>query len=372
MSLFKIKYLSVFHPYRGGIAQFNDLLAKELDKYFEVEKLNFKNQYPKILFPGKSQLVDEFDKIENASFIPYSPKAIVKSCRQINSSKFDFLITAYWMPFFAPSLAYLAKKLQSKVIKVAVLHNVIPHEPKFWDKYLNRYFLNNYDAFITLSETVSKQLLSLKPNAKYIQLYHPIYNQFGIELDKNKSKQKLNLPLDKPIILFFGFIRKYKGLAMLLQSFAKIQDKAHLVIAGESYEDFSIYENIIRDNFIESQNFTRIDGFISDENVQIIFSAADFLVLPYITATQSGISAIAHHFNLPILVNPVGELPNEIIHDFNGWVSENINEKSLIEGLIIMLTKYKDFRQNMKNHHTDKSWNNFGKKVHDFLTGLKH
>ncbi|MEY5042045.1 MAG: hypothetical protein RLZZ414_1604 [Bacteroidota bacterium] len=371
MSLFKIKYLSVFHPYRGGIAQFNDLLVKELDKYFEIEKINFKNQYPKILFPGKSQLVDEFDKIEHALFIPYSPKAIIKSTKDINSSNFDFFITAYWMPFFSPSLGYVAKKIPSKVIKVAVLHNVIPHEPKFWDKYLNKYFLNNYDAFITLSETVSKQLLSLKPNAKYIQLYHPIYNQFGEELDKHESKQKLNLPLDKPIILFFGFIRKYKGLAMLLQSFAKIQDKAHLVIAGESYEDFSVYENIIMDNFIKAQNYTRLDGFISDENVQIIFSSADFLVLPYITATQSGISAIAHHFNLPILVNPVGELPNEIIHDFNGWTCENIHEKSLTEGLIMMLNKYKYFRENMQKNHKDKSWNDFGKKVHDFLIELK-
>lgn len=371
MSLFKIKYLSVFHPFRGGIAQFNDLLSAELEKYFEVERLNFKNQYPKFLFPGKSQFVENFDSTENAIFIPYSPLAITQNCKKLNATKFDFFLTAYWMPFFAPSLGYTAKKLPKNVVKVAILHNVIPHEPKLWDAYLNSYFLNNFDAFITLSDTVTQQLLSLKPKAKFLQLYHPVYNQFGNPLDKIQSKQHLNLPLDKPIVLFFGFIRKYKGLAILLKSFSSIQDKAHLIIAGESYEDFGIYEKIMEDNHIQSSNFTRIDGFISDKNVQNIFSASDFLVLPYITATQSGISAIAHHFNLPILVTPVGELPNEIIHDKNGWVCNRVGENAITEGLHKMLDKFNCFTEYMKSNSIDKSWYNFGFKLNEFLKGLK-
>jgi glycosyltransferase involved in cell wall biosynthesis len=371
MSLLKIKYLSVFHPYRGGIAQFNDLLTVELKKYFEVEKLNFKNQYPKILFPGKSQFVENFDAPQEVTFIPYSPLAIIQNCKKMNETNFDFFITAYWMPFFAPSLGYTAKNLNKNVIKVAILHNIIPHEPKFWDVYLNQYFLNNFDAFITLSDTVTKQLLSIKPTATYKQLYHPIYNQFGNPLDKLQSKLNLKLPLDKPIILFFGFIRKYKGLAMLLKSFASIQDKAHLIIAGESYEDFSIYNKIIQDNHIQLTNYTRIDGFISDKNVQNIFSASDFLVLPYITATQSGISAIAHHFNLPIMVTPVGELPNEIIHDKNGWVCKSVNEEAISEGLYQMMDKFSHYTEFMKINSIDKSWSNFGIKMNEFLINLK-
>ena len=363
----KISYLSVFHPYRGGIAQFNDTLSKELEKENELQILNFKEQYPNLLFPGKSQLVDGYHEIKDGIFNNFNPLTYKKQISEINSFDPEVLITAYWMPFFAPGLGWVAKKTNPNIKKIALLHNIIPHEQKFYDEYLNKFFLNQFDGFITLSQTVTNDLLKYKPDAKYTQLFHPNYDLFGKPLPKLESKIKLNIPQDKKVVLFFGFIRKYKGLDILIEAIDKMDDKPHVIIAGESYEDFSIYQNQIDKLNWNTENYTRLDGFISDEQVQLLFSAADIVALPYKSATQSGISAIAKSFGVPIVATPVGELPAIINHTVNGILTSDLTSDSFCEGLNLCIQNIADLTQNAKEEINHLSWQNFADKTNEFI-----
>lgn len=363
----KISFLSVFHPYRGGIAQFNDTLSSQLKKHNELQLLNFKKQYPDLLFPGKSQLLDGHDSIKEGIFNNFNPLTYKKQIAEINKFNPDVFITAYWMPFFAPGLGWITKKLNSGIKKIALLHNIIPHEQKFYDDYLNRFFLNQFDGFITLSETVTKDLLKYKPNAKYCQLFHPNYNQFGSPIPINEAKIKLNIPTDKKVVLFFGFIRKYKGLDILIDAIEKMVDKPHVIIAGESYEDFSIYQKQIDKHNWSNENYTRLDGFISDDKVRLLFSASDVVALPYKSATQSGIGSIAKSFGVPMVVTPVGELPNSIRNDYNGILTDDISADSFSIGLQKCFNKLDYLTTNAKEEISSYSWERFAEKTNEFI-----
>jgi glycosyltransferase involved in cell wall biosynthesis len=364
----KLAYFSVFHPFRGGIAEFNELLSRELDNNFQVDKYQFKQQYPNVLFPGKSQFIDDSKFSPNTNFNPINPFSFTQTAKQINRTNPSYFLTAYWMPFFAPGLGSVTKRIHSTAKKIALLHNVVPHEKRAFDDSLNRYFLNQFDGYITLSETVTKQLLSYNPKANYKQLFHPNYIQFGERTNVNIAREKLKLPKDKTIVLFFGIIRAYKGLDWILEA---IRDRSdlHLVIAGEAYEDYDKYQDIIVRNNL-SKHITRIDGFIENELVNTIFSASDFTVLPYKTATQSGIAAIARNFQLPMLVTPVGELANEVIHNETGMVCPTANIEGLKEGLEVMLQKHKEFQQKLFERKEDYTWTSFGKQATDFIKSL--
>lgn len=363
----KIAYLSVFPPYRGGIAQFNQLYVEALKKQgHEVAVFNFKTQYPDFLFPGKSQFTEEHPDLSTAKFSSINPLKIYQEAQAIKAYQPTIFITAYWMPFFAPSLGLLAKLLPKNCIKMALLHNVIPHEPKGYDILLNRFFLNQFDTFITLSPTVTRQLLSIKPKAKYLELFHPVYTQFGLPLDQAICVQKLGLPRNKKIILFFGFIRKYKGLDLLIEAFGAFKETAHLVIAGESYEDFSFYQKLLQTHKIAQENYSHFDGFISDELVQQIFSASDCIALPYKSATQSGISAIANSFNLPQIVTPVGELINEVKHLETGYLCDAVSVVALTKGIANLLNNSSKYKYNLQEVQSIKTWENFSEKSMEF------
>ena len=364
----RLAYFSVFHPFRGGIAEFNELLFNELSHSFTVNKYQFKHQYPNILFPGKSQFIDEGQFQPNTSFSPINPLSFYQTARQINKSKPSVFLTAYWMPFFAPGLGTVSKRIDKNIKKVALLHNVVPHEKRAMDDGFNRYFLKQFDGFITLSETVSKQLLSYEPKAKHIQLYHPNYSQFGEKMDKEKARKLLKLPSDKTIILFFGIIREYKGLDWLLEAVDGI-DNYHLIIAGESYVNFEKYDQLIDEKGIR-ENITRFDGFIENEKVRSIFSASNYTVLPYKSATQSGIAAIAKNFQLPMLVTPVGELPEEVIQNETGYVCPSADVKGIQEGLQSMQANHQRYQQKLLEQTKDQSWENFGKQATAFIQSL--
>jgi len=314
----KIAILSCFYPYRGGISQFNACLFGELGRDNNVKAFNFKRQYPDILFPGKTQYVTEDDEavqVESTSLLDTACLfSYVKTLEAIAGFAPDLLIVRYWMSWFAPSLGWITRRIHKKVpgVKVvSILDNVVPHEPHFFDAPLTKYFLKGSDGCVTLCEAVRGDLLALAPDKKNITLNHPLYSHFGEKMNRREACRKFGLDPSKKTLLFFGLIRKYKGLDILLEAFRNLSDDYQLLIAGEPYGSFDEYARII--SSLPGRERIKTDlRYIKDSEVSAYFSAADLAVLPYRSATQSGISAIAYHFNLPMVVTSAGGLRETI------------------------------------------------------------
>lgn len=319
----KISFLSTIYPYRGGIAQFNANLLEELSKEHETQAVTFTRQYPNFLFPGETQFVTENDKVEPINSIrsldSINPLTWGKTARLINKFEPDILITKYWMTFFGPSLGTVAKKMKSKTVRISILDNVIPHEKRFFDTPSNKYFLNNNDGFVVMSDSVLADLLSIKPNAKYIRVDHPMYDHFGEKLKREEACRQLNLDPSKKIVLFFGFIRDYKGLDLLIEATSMLSDDYCVVVAGEVYGSFEKYQAQI-DQLNLGGRIRLFNHYIGDHEVPLYFSAADVCILPYKSATQSGITSIAMHFELPIIATDVGGLKELVLHEKTGLI----------------------------------------------------
>jgi len=316
----RIAYLSTFYPYRGGIAQFNAALYKALGKRHEMKAFTFTRQYPELLFPGKTQYAEKGDTDGDVGAVrvldTVNPFTYRKTAKAILQFKPDIMITKYWMPYFAPSLGTVAGILKKHgVFNVSVLDNVIPHEKKFYDKALTRYFVNRNHAFVAMSRSVADDLLTFNPQAKYALHPHPIFD-FGEKIDKQEAKKKLGLNPNDSYLLFFGFIRRYKGLDLLLEAMsdAKIKNRnVKVIVAGEYYEDAAYYNDKIKEYGIGEKVVLQTD-YIPSDMVKYYFCAADMIVQPYRSATQSGVTQIAYHFDKPMLVTDVGGL-SEIVPD---------------------------------------------------------
>lgn len=311
----KIAILSCFYPYRGGIAQFNASLLDELGRFNEVKAFNFKRQYPDFLFPGKTQYVtpqDEAVPVESEALLDTaSPVSWVKSARAIRRWNPDILIVRYWMSYFAPSLGYVCRQMDKTCKVIAILDNVNPHEPHFFDPPLTRYFLGGADGYVTMCSEVASDLLSLKKDAKHIVHPHPVYAHFGNRMPRDEAEKALGLKSGMRNLLFFGLIRKYKGLDILIKAFKDLPDNYQLVIAGEPYGPFDEYQELI-DSCPGRDRIHLFPGYIRDSEVKKFFSAADVAVLPYRSATQSGINAICLNFGTPLIVTDVGGLKETI------------------------------------------------------------
>jgi glycosyltransferase involved in cell wall biosynthesis len=372
----KSAFLSVFYPYRGGISQYNSLLYDALKQRNETNAYNFSRQYPQILFPGSSQYVTENDsQIKTPServLDSINPFSYFKTARQIAKKSPDLLLMGYWMPFLAPCLGFVAKRLRKKGVKVvSVLHNVKPHEKRFGDRQLSRYFLKQNDAFVVMSKAVRDDLLSFIPDAKYILHPFPIYSQFGDRMDKIEARKRLKIPLDKKVLLFFGLIRDYKGLDLVIEAFNKLSDEYYLVIAGESYGKFDAYQKQIDTNNNKERIVQHIK-YIADDEVSCFISAADLNVLPYKTATQSAVVALAYQFDSPVLVTDVGGL-KDMVEPYGTGVVVDGPESSLIANGIELF-----FNQNMeescktsiRKFKLDYSWDNLAKEIEDLYHTL--
>ena len=334
----KIAILSTFYPFRGGIAQFNANLYKELQKEHEVIPYTFKRQYPEFLFPGKTQYITANDSALPVESIPVldtaNPLTYHISARKMAEAEPDVLIMKYWMTYFAPSLGTVAKHLKKRGCKViTILDNVIPHERRFFDKPLTSWFLKHNSGFVAMSESVRNDLLALQPDARYILREHPLYDHFGEKIDKCLAIEQLELDPEKKTLLFFGLIRDYKGLDLLIASMSLLDESYQLVIAGESYGDFEKYRQAIASSPACSR-IKVLNRYIDDDEVPRLFSATDLLVTPYRSATQSGVIPIAYHFDVPVLATDVGGLKENIERAGTGLVclpnpeslSENIQQ----------------------------------------------
>lgn len=371
----KIAYLSTFYPFRGGIAQFNASLYNTLKNDFdlEVKAYTFSRQYPDILFPGTTQYVTKEDNAEviesNQILDTVNPFSYYTTAKQINNFHPDLLITKFWMPFFAPSLGKVADKLNTNTKKIAILDNVIPHEKRPFDIILIKYFLNKYDKFVVMSNKVKDDLLSLKPNAEYIFLEHPLYDHFGEKKDIIDSKKyifgnRYEELKDKKLLLYFGFIRDYKGLDILIETVSKLDENYHLIIAGEVYGNFEKYDQIIN-NLGINQKITKLVRYINDEEVSKLFSASDVCILPYKSATQSGIVGISYNFDLPLIATNVGGLAEMILPHNTGLITDEVNSESIkqtIEKYFVDNMK-NSLSENIMNYKSIANWNTFAKGI---------
>ena len=328
----RIALLSCFYPFRGGISQFNASLYLELGKENTVKAFNFKRQYPGFLFPGKTQYVtpdDDAVPIGSEAFLDTAnPFSYGRTYRAIRDWKPDLVVISYWMSWFAPSLGYIARRLRKRCKVVSILHNVVPHEPRFFDKPLTRYFLSGCTGNVTLCDEVSADLERLVPRTRKVTLFHPVYAHFGERIPREEAEDILGLEHGRKNLLFFGLIREYKGLDILLKAFGQLDGSYNLIVAGEPYGSFAKYEEIIQASPAKDRIklFTR---YIKDSEVKNFFSAADLAVLPYRSATQSGISAISWHFEVPMIVTDVGGLKQAVGDSGTGLVAPRPDPESV-------------------------------------------
>lgn len=308
------------HPLRGGLATFNQRLAKQFnDEGHSCSLYSFSLQYPSFLFPGKTQYSDE-PAPENLNIFScinsINPFNWIKTGNRLKKEKPDIIVVRYWLPFMGPALGTILRRVKknkhTKIICIA--DNIIPHEKRPGDKAFTRYFLKACDAFITMSDKVMTDLRLFQKNKPAQLVTHPLYDNFGAIISKQEARHHLHLPLHEKIILFFGFIRKYKGLDLLLDAVSVLKksgtDAAHikLLVAGEFYEDEKPYQEQIEKLGIQ-ENLILRTNFIPDSEVKYYLCAADAVIQPYRSATQSGVTPLAYHFEKPMVVTNVGGLP---------------------------------------------------------------
>jgi Glycosyltransferase len=373
----KISFLSVFYPYRGGISQFSGDLLKSLEKIADAVPVNFKRQYPDFLFPGKTQFVSEGDnavKIEAPRVLDsINPFSWRKTARTIAAGKPDVVLISYWMSFFAPAVGTVARILRRKGIKtVAVVHNAIPHEPKPYDKPFAKWFFRKCDGFVSMCDAVSADIRKLCPDAVIMQRPHPLYDHFGAKMGKAEAQQKLGLVDgdDVRTLLFFGLIRDYKGLDLLIDAFKKLGDGYRLVIAGEPYGSFEKYEAQIAASGC-ADRIKVFNKYIDDSEVPLFFSAADLCVLPYRSATQSGITAISMYFEVPIVATRVGGLEESIERPGIGLMADEISADGISESIRKFFEAGAgNFEERIREVKKDMTWEGFAKELEGFTAKL--
>ena len=338
----KIVILGSAHPLRGGgIATFNERLAKAfMQEGHEVQIISFSLQYPNFLFPGTSQYTNEpapADLIIHSLINSINPFNWFKVGNQIKKMQPDLVVVRYWLPFMGPCLGTILRRIKKNKTTqvVCIADNIIPHEPNPGDQLFTRYFVKPVDSFITMSEKVKEELLVFAPNKPTVFIPHPLYDNFGEKISKDLARKHLNIETDAKIILFFGFIRKYKGLDILLDSIKILQQSnptLKLLIAGEFYDDEKSYKEQIDKLGIEQQLILRTN-FINDNEVKYYLCASDVIVQPYRSATQSGVTPLAYHFEIPMIVTNVGGLAALVPDNKVGLIAEP-NAASIAEKII--------------------------------------
>lgn len=318
----KIVITGTAYPYRGGLAAYNERLARQfVVEGNDVTVLTFTLQYPGFLFPGKTQFIDGpppegLDIKRRINSV--NPFNWISTGRMLRKEKPDILVFKYWLPFMAPCFGTIARIARSnrhtKVI--CIFDNVVPHEKRPGDRMLTRYFTSAIDGAVAMSESVLSDLYAFRKDIPVRLSPHPLFDNFGSGISKEDALTKLGLDKGRPCVLFFGFVRGYKGLDLLLEAFSDERVRAldlQLIVAGEFYEDEKPYREITDRNKI-NDTVIFFNRFINDSEVPVFFSAADLVAQPYKSATQSGVTQIAYHFAKPMVVTDVGGL-REIVPD---------------------------------------------------------
>lgn len=370
-----VAVVGTFPPFRGGISQFNYALVRTLSAGHSVEAFNFTTQYPRLFFPGKTQMetsssAQSFDSERVLSTV--NPFTWVQTANRILLQGPDLVVFKYWMPFFAPSFGQVVRRVKRKMdTKVLVIcDNIVPHEQRPLDLKLTRYFFDKVDRFVVMSKVVEHDLLALYPHAVYRYSPHPVYDIFGAPLSKERARKSLGLEKEK-IILYFGLIRQYKGLDILIRAARILKKSLHdfrILAVGECYDNLADYERLIVNLDVADVVDLR-PRFIPDDEVRLYFSAADVIALPYRAATQSGIVPIAYHFNRPVVVSNVGGLP-EIVSDNEVGFVVPPNPESIAAAIERFYSEGREgaFSKNIETFKEKFSWSRFVQTVEDLAT----
>ena len=364
----KIVIVGTSYPYRGGIAAFTDRLATEfVKKGVDIEVVTFKLQYPSFLFPGKTQYSDAkapagFPIERKINSI--NPLNWIKVGKEIRKKNPDIVIFTYWMSFFAPCFGKIARVIKRRCNArcIGLIHNMIPHEKSVLDKMFAPYFVKAMDGFVALSQSVLDDVASLDKQGKpKCMVPHPLYDHYGEIMKRNEALKHLDLDPNYRYCLFFGLVRAYKGLDLLIDAFADERlrkNDVKLIVAGEFYDDEKPYLEQIKKHDIEDLVIIE-NQYISDDNVKYYFNVADIVVQPYKSATQSGVTQIAYHFEKPMLVTNVGGL-GEIIPDGKvGYVVEP-KPSSIADALVDFFEngRFDAFVEGVRDEKQKYQWSN--------------
>ena len=327
----RIGVVGPMHPYRGGIAHFTEMTVTGLaERGHDVRPVTFSRQYPELLFPGKTQYEPESEAppaVRNAPrpLDSINPVSWFRTGVHLRDQAPDAVVFQYWMPFFAPAYGVVARGLRRHydIPSFAVVHNALPHERHLGDALLSRFFLRACAGHIVMSDAVAADTRRLvRADVSLEQIEHPVYERFGEPTPKDEARAALDLADDAPVILFFGFVREYKGLHVLLEALPDVlgdHPDLRLVVAGEPYDDPERSRRLIRTHDLGDCVYWH-DDYVPSDEVPVYFSAADLVVQPYVSATQSGVAQIATHFETPMVVTDVGGLAESIPHEEAGFV----------------------------------------------------
>lgn len=363
----KIVIIGPAHPLRGGLASYDERLAREFQSMgWDTQIYTFSLQYPGFLFPGTTQYSTEPPPADLSiricinSVNPFNWWSVGNVLKKMAP---DIIVVRYWLPFMGACLGTILRRVKKngKTRVVCIADNIFPHEKRPGDKMLTSYFLKPVDSFITMSEKVLADLRTVEKIKPACYIPHPLYDNFGEKVGRSVAREQLGLSAHDQIVLFFGFIRKYKGLDILLDAIKMVKQQSipgdppvKLLIAGEFYEDSAPYLQKIKDNDIEDAVILRTD-FVQDSEVKYYLCAADVVVQPYRNATQSGVTPLAYHFEKPMIVTRVGGLPAMVPDGVAGLVAEpeaasiankilqyfEAGEYTFLPGLISEKEKYK-------------------------------
>lgn len=362
-------------PWRGGIAHSTALLARHLAKHHTVRVITFKRLYPEILFPGTSQkeTISTVPPVSAEQLIDsLNPLTWIRTARRVSDLRPDLVLFKYWHPFFALCFAALAshvrRKTRSRILFVC--DNILPHEPFPGSRAFARIAFRYGHGFIVLSETVRKDLLSLFPRARHLLVPHPIYELFTGAMSKQKARRRLRIG-ESRVLLFFGLVRPYKGLDILLRAlpFVLRSMPVRLLIVGEFYDKESQYRELLR-TLGCSESVTVVPTYVPAEEVGVYFSACDAVVLPYRSATQSGIVQIAYQFNKPVITTNVGGLAEAVLHGSTGYVVSPEQPLELAEAILEFYRKKKEggFVKNIRREKKRFSWGHLVRAVEELAS----
>lgn len=374
-----VVFLGPAYPYRGGIASFSNRLAQEFNNQdWQSLVYTFSLQYPDFLFPGKTQFSTEAQpanlEIKRAvnSINPFNWIAVGN---ELNKLAPDLIVVRYWLPFMAPAFGTVLRlaKRNRKTKVICIADNIIPHEKRFGDTVLTAYFKASVDAFVAMSAQVMTDLAKLDINRPKVLLPHPLFDHFGEKVDQQWARTKLRISHTGGLLLFFGFIRHYKGLDLLIEAMSDERVKQlnlKLVVAGEFYEEEMKYRALV-DSFGLNEQVLFFNEFIPDDQVPLFMSAADVLVQPYRQATQSGVTPLAMHFDLPMIVTDSGGL-KEIVKDKESGLVVEKTPESIATGIVTYFTQEKEhFVKAVRQQKLTYSWLNMFQGIIGLLSELQ-
>ncbi|MCF6290872.1 MAG: glycosyltransferase [Desulfobacterales bacterium] len=373
----KIALVGLTHPFRGGISHYTTLLCRTLQEKHEVEFYTLKKQYPVFLFPGTTQMDSSKESltVDNIPCLePMNPLSWIAAHKKIRAQAPDFILFSWWHPFFAPCFGTLARLAKfAKIPSCFLCHNVLPHEQSLLDRLLLRYALRAAPVFITHSARDRDSLLTIIPRARVLVNPHPGYTAFSGDHAPSRAEARAALGLSgRKVLLFFGLIRKYKGLRFLLDAMTELpaEEGYHLLIVGEFYEDRAEYRQAV-ELLQDRGQLTLVDRYVANEEIGNYFRAADILAAPYATASQSGVIQMAYGFQVPVLASRVGGISEAVADGVTGLLVEPGNPHEIAAAAKRFFSDTDTpFHENISRENEKNSWQHLVNTIEEIGTIL--